>query len=137
MFIVYSPFQYHITNCTFLTWMFFTSLWRTIKNSSWAGSRWEDKLQMIITKWKRNKNLKLPSFCSVFKCSNHADREKDLTLLKVRREKGLTQIFRKYVTDRKLERTKTRIKLFLASPLSVSSHKVHYIRFENQKRILS
>ena len=31
----------------------------------------------IITKWKRNKNLKMPSLCAVFKCSNRADREKD------------------------------------------------------------
>ena len=40
----------HVTNHAFLTWMFFTPLWRTIKNSGWAGSRREDRLKKIITK---------------------------------------------------------------------------------------
>ena len=60
--------------------MFFTPLWRTIKNSGRAAgsaSGQEDRLERIITKWKRNKNLKMPSFCAVFNCSNRADREKD------------------------------------------------------------
>ena len=56
---------------------FFTSLWRTIKNSGQAGSGQEDRLKKIIKKRKRNKNLKLPSFCAVFNCSNRADKEKD------------------------------------------------------------
>ena len=54
---------------------FFTPLWRTIKNSGQAGNGWEDRLKKI-TRSKRNKNLKMPSFCAVFNCSNHADREK-------------------------------------------------------------
>ena len=90
----------------------------------------------------------MSSFCAVFNCSNRADREKNksnyrfpsnvkdnnkegLKLSKVRKEKWLAQIFRKYLTERKLERTTTRIKLMLsASPTSVFSHKVHNIRFE-------
>ena len=108
-------------------------------------------------KWKRNKNLKVPSFCAVFNCSNHADKEKDKSnyrfpksvknngkegfkLLTVRREKWSTQIFRKYlreISERKLERTRKRIKLMLsASPTSVFSHKVHNIWFEKQICIL-
>ena len=46
-------------------------------NSGQAGSGLEDRLEKIIKKRKRNKNLKLPSFCAVFNCSNRADREKD------------------------------------------------------------
>ena len=97
----------------------------------------------------------MPNFCVVFNCSNHADREKnksnyrfpsnvknnskeDLKLLKNRREKWLAQIFRKYLTERELERTRTRIKLMhSASPTSFFSHKVHNIRFKKQIRILS
>ena len=41
-------------------------LWRTIKNSGQAGSGREDRLEKIIKKRKRNKNLKMPSFCAVF-----------------------------------------------------------------------
>ena len=69
---------------------------------------------------KKNKNLKMPSFCAVFYCSNGAARKKDksihrfpsivkkngkegLKLSKVRREKRLAQIFRKYLTERKQE----------------------------------
>ena len=37
----------------------------------------EDRLEKIITKRKRKKNLKMPNFCAVYNCSNHADREKD------------------------------------------------------------
>ena len=36
--------------------------------------------EKIITKWKRNKNLKMPGFCAVFNCSNRADREKDKSI---------------------------------------------------------
>ena len=72
---------------------------------------------------------------AVFNCSNHADREKDksnyhfpsvvknnrkegLKLSKVRREKWLAQIFRKDLTERKLERTRMKI-MPSASPSSV------------------
>ena len=95
----------------------------------------------------------MPSFCAVFNCSYRAGREKDkpnyrfpsivknngkegLKLSKVRREKWLAQIFRKNLTERKLERTRMKITLS-ASPSSVFSHKVHNIRFEKQIRILS
>ena len=54
----------HVTNHAFLTWVFFTLLWRTIKNSVWAGSGQKDRLEKIITKWKRKKNLKMPTFCA-------------------------------------------------------------------------
>ena len=58
---------------------------------------------------------------------------------KIRKEKGerkgLAQIFRKDLTERKLERT--RIKIMLSASLSlVFSHKVPNIRFENQTCIL-
>ena len=60
----------------------------------------------------------MPSFCAVFNCSNCADKEKcksnyrfplnvknngkeGLKLSKVRREKQVAQIFRKYLTERK------------------------------------
>ena len=56
---------------------FFTPLWRTIKISGRAGSGREDRLEKIIKKRKRNKNLKMPSFCAVSNCSNRADRQKD------------------------------------------------------------
>ena len=131
----------HVTNHAFLTWMFFTPLWRTIKNSGRAGSGREDRLEKIITKWKRNKNLKIPSFCAVFNCSNCADREKDkpnhrfssigregLKLSKVRRKNWLAQIFRKDLTERKLERTRIRNDVF--------SQKVYIIGLEKQVRIL-
>ena len=95
----------------------------------------------------------MPSFCAVFNCSNRADREKDksnyrfpsivknngkegLKLAKVRLEKWLAQIFRKDLTERKLERTRVKIMLSV-SPSPVFSHKVHNIRFEKQIRILS
>ena len=90
---------------------------------------------------------------AVFNCSNCAGRETDksnyrfpsivknngkegLKLSKVRRERSLTQIFKKDLTERKLERTRMKIML-PASPSSVFSHKVHKIRFEKQIRILS
>ena len=75
---------------------------------------------------------------AVFNLSNRADREKDksnyrfpsivknngkrgLKLSKVKREKSLDQIFKKDLTERKLERT---MKIMLsASSLSVFSHK--------------
>ena len=83
----------------------------------------------------------MPSFCAVFNCSNRADREKCnfnycfpsivknndkevLKFLKVRREEWLAQIFRKYLTEKKLERTRTR-NVLSASPSSVLSHEVH------------
>ena len=109
----------------------------------------------MITKLKRNKNFKMPGFCAVFNCPNRADREKvksnyrfssivknngkeELKLSKVRREKWLAQISRKDLTERKLERTRTRIKIMLSASLSlVFSHKVHNIRFEKQIHILS
>ena len=118
--------------------MFFTLLWRTIKNNGQAARSadgQEDRLEKIIIKWKRNKNLKMPSFCAVFNCSNRADREKDksnyrffsivkyngkedLKLSKVRKEKWLAQIFKKDLTERKLERTRMNMMLS-ASPSSV------------------
>ena len=87
------------------------------------------------------------SFCAVFNCSYRADREKDnsnyrfpsivknngkerMKLWKVRREKWLAQIFRKNLTERKLERTRARIKIILSgSPSSFFSLKVYNIRF--------
>ena len=110
---------------------FFTPLWRAIINSV-----------KKTKKGKRNKNLKMPSFWQYL---NLTDREKDksndhfpsivqnnrkegLKLSKVRNEKWLAQIFRKDLTERKLERTRMKI-MFSASPSSVFSHKVHNIRF--------
>ena len=59
-----------------------------------------------------------------------------MTLSKVRGEKSLAWIFRKDLTERKLE--KTRIKIMLSAfPSLFFSHKVHNIRFEKQTRILS
>ena len=90
---------------------------------------------------------------AVFDCSNRAVKEKDksnyrfpsivnnngkegLRLSKVRSEKSLAQIFRKDLTERKLERT--RMKIMLSASLSSAfSHKVQNIRFEKQIRILS
>ena len=71
----------------------------------------------------------------VFSCSNRADRKKDksnyrfpsfvknngkegLKLSKVRREKWLAQIFRKVLTEKKLERTRMKI-ILSASPSSI------------------
>ena len=76
----------------------------------------------------------MQNFRAVFNCSNRADREKNksnyrfpsivknndkegLTLSKVRREKSLAQIFRKDLTERKLE--KTRMKILLSVSLSL------------------
>ena len=89
---------------------------------------------------------------AAFNSSNRADGEKDksncrfpsivknngkkgLKLSKVRREKWLAQIFRKDLTERKLERTRMKI-ILSASLSSVFSDKVHNIRFEKQIRIL-
>ena len=56
----------------------------------------------------------------------------------MRREKWLAQIFRKYLTEKKLERTITRVKIVLSvSPSLVFSHKVRNVRFEKQISILS
>ena len=60
--------------------MFLTPLWRTIKNSGQAESRREHKLEKIIKKREINKNLKLPNFCGVFNCSNHAHRKRQVQL---------------------------------------------------------
>ena len=89
---------------------------------------------------------------AAFSCSNCADREKDksnyrfpsivnngkegLKLSKMRRENWLAQIFRKDLTERKLEIIRMKIMLS-ATPSSVSSHQVHNIKFEKQMRILS
>ena len=44
----------------------------------------------------------------------------------------------KYLTERKLERTRARIKIMLsASPSSVFAHKLDNIKFEKQVHILS
>ena len=52
-------------------------LWRAI-NSGQAGSGQENRLEKKIKKRKRKKNLKMPSFCAVFNCSNGADRERQV-----------------------------------------------------------
>ena len=94
--------------------------------------------------------MKILSFCGLCNCSNRADKQKDtnyrfpsivknngkkgLKLLKVRKEeKWLAQILRKDLTETKLERKRTRIKMLFASLSSVFfSHIVHNIRFEKQ-----
>ena len=61
------PFRYPIKNHDFLTWMFFTPLWRTLINSMKKTNK---------RKW--NKNLRMPSFWQyIFNCSNRSDRDKD------------------------------------------------------------
>ena len=92
---------------------------------------------------KVKKELKIPSFCAVFNCSNCASREKDksicrfssifkndgkegLKLSKTRSERWLAQIFRKYLTERKLKKIRARIKIiFSAPPSSVFSQRVY------------
>ena len=117
-----SPFQYLVTNHAFLMWMFFTPLWRTIISSV-----------KKTNKWKRN-NLKMPSFWQYLtvqirlterktKCNYHFssivknDRKDGLKPSKVRRGKWLAQIFRKDLTERKLERTW--MKIMLSASLSL------------------
>ena len=117
-----SPFQYPVTNHAFLMWMFFTPLWRTIISSV-----------KKTNKWKRN-NLKMPSFWQYLtvqirlterktKCNYHFssivknDRKDGLKPSKVRRGKWLAQIFRKDLTERKLERTW--MKIMLSASLSL------------------
>ena len=56
---------------------FLTPLRRKIKNSGRAGSGPEDRLEKIITKCKRKRNLKMPSFCAAFNCSCRCDKQKD------------------------------------------------------------
>ena len=96
----------------------------------------------------------MQSFNAVFKCSNRADSEKNksnypfsstvknngkesLKLSKERREKWLAQIFRKDLTEIKLEGTRIEIMLSVSLHSLLYSHKVHNIRFEKQIRILS
>ena len=55
--IVNSSCWYCVTNHAFLTWMFFSSLWRTIKNSTRAGSGREDRLILITTNNKVKRKL--------------------------------------------------------------------------------
>ena len=94
-------------------------------------------------------------FCPAFNCSNRADREKNksnyrftsiiknndkegLTLSKVRREKSLAQFFRKCLTERKLEKARTK-KILSASPslfffhtkFTVSDLKSKYVFYPN------
>ena len=96
----------------------------------------------------------MPRFWAVVNCSYRADRKKynsnyrfpsvvknngkeGLKLSKVRREKWLAQIFKKNLTEKKLKRTRARIKIMLsASPSSFFSHRVSNIRFENQILVL-
>ena len=76
----------------------------------------------------------MPSFCAVFNCSTRADREKDksyyrfptivrnnveegLKLSKLRKEKWITQICRKDLTERKLENTRVCSDHFLTGKL--------------------
>ena len=96
------------------------------------------------------------SFCAVFNCSNCAEKKKEksnyrfpsivknngkegLKLSKVRKQKKwLPKIFRKDLTEAKLETARTKMKITLsASPSLVFSLKVHNIRSEKQIRILS
>ena len=60
-----------------------------------------------------------------------------LELSIVRREKWLAQIFRKYLTERKLEKKRMEIMLSTSLSLFFFSQKAHNIRFEKQIRILS
>ena len=46
-----SPFRFHVTNHAFITWTFFTPLWRTIKNSGRAGGK------AIMNKNKNQNNV--------------------------------------------------------------------------------
>ena len=84
----------------------------------------------------------MSSFCAAFNCSNRADREKDKSnypfpsivkndnkqgfkISKVRRKKWLAQILRKDLTERKLEKTRVRIKImFCASPSLFFLHRL-------------
>ena len=97
----------------------------------------------------------MPRFCALFNCSNRVDREKDksnyrfpsivknngkevLKLTKIRRQEWLVPIFRKVLTERKLGKTRSRIKIMLSASLSsVFSHKVHNIKFEKEIHIPS
>ena len=112
-----------VTNHAFITWIFFTPLWRTIKNSGRAESGWGDRLWKITTKSKRNKNFKMPSFCAVFNYWNLADKVKDKSnyrfrsIVKNNGKEGLKLSKVKDLTETKLERPRTRIKIMLfASP---------------------
>ena len=91
-------------------------------------------------------------FRAVFNCSNSADREKNktnycfpsiiknigkegLTLSKVKREKSLAQIFRKDLTEIKLEKTRMKIMLFASSPSSFFFHKKFTISDSKSKYV--
>ena len=95
----------------------------------------------------------MPSFWAVFNCSNHADREKDksnycfhsvvknngkegLKHSKVRRQKWLGQFFWKVLTERKLERTRSRIKIMLSASPSLVFHTKFTISNVKSKYIL-
>ena len=81
------------------------------------------------TEKKNKSNYRFPSIVK-----NNG--KEGLKLSKVRREKWLAHIFRKGLTETKLEKTIMKIMLS-AFPWLVFSHKVHTIRFEKQIRILS
>ena len=75
-------------------------------------------------------------FCGVFISSDCAvlaipsivksNGKEGLTLLKVRREKLLAQIFRKYLTKRKLEKTRMKIMLFATPSLLFFTQSLQY-----------
>ena len=59
---VNSPFRYRVTNHAFLAWILFCAIMEDNEKSGRAGSGWENRLQKMIKKWKRNKNLKMARF---------------------------------------------------------------------------
>ena len=65
--VVNSSCRCCVTNHAFLTWMFFSSLWRTIKNSARAGSVREDRLILITTNNKVKRKLEFEN--AKFLCS--------------------------------------------------------------------
>ena len=97
----------------------------------------------------------MKSFCVVFNCLNRADRQKNksncrfpsivknigkegLKLSKVRRGKWFTQIFRKDLTERKLERARIKIICFLPplhwffhTKFGISDLKSKYVFYPN------
>ena len=87
-------------------------------------------VQVVLTEKKNKSNYRFPSIVK-----NNG--KEGLTLSKVRREKLLAQIFRKDLSERKLEKTRMKIMLSASPFIVFFSHKVHNIRFEKQLRILS